>query len=215
MTQPEPDAAESADARAAHAGATVPPTPDPLRDDIEIATELAGQALRFRSTWGLFSAREIDSGTRLLLDYVDVADDANCLDLGCGYGAIGLTLARLAPRGRTLLVDKDFVAVDYARANAERNGLTNVEVTLSNAFSHIDADRRFDVIAANIPARAGNEMLTIMIADAAAHLAPGGRLYVVGLTGMRRFVQRVMAQHFGNYEKLKQGRDYTVAVSVK
>jgi 16S rRNA G1207 methylase RsmC len=58
-------------------------------------------------------------------------------------------------------------------------------------------------------------MLTIMIADAAAHLVPGGRLYIVGLTGMRRFVQRVMQEHFGNYDKLKQGPDYTVAVSVR
>jgi len=204
MTQPEP-------------GTTVPdpPSHDPLRDDIELRVELRGQSLRLHSTWGLFSPREIDSGTRLLLDYVEVAGDADCLDLGCGYGALGLTLARLAPNGRTLLVDKDFVAVEYARANAERNHIANAEVALSNGFSHIAPERRFDVIASNIPARAGNEMLTIMIADAAAHLVPGGRLYVVGLTGMRRFVQRVMRQHVGNYDKLKQGPDYTVAVSVR
>ena len=50
--------------------------------------------------------------------------------------------------------------------------------------------------------------------DARERLAPGGRLYLVGLTGMRKFVQRVMQEHFGNYEKLKQGPDYAVALAV-
>ncbi len=184
---------------------------DRLRADIEFEATLAGQALRFRTTWGLFSAREIDSGTRLLLDHIEVRPDDDCLDLGCGYGAIGLTLARLAPAGRTLLVDKDFVAVEYARKNAELNGIANAEVLLSNGLRDVPAGRRFTLIASNIPARAGNEMLTLMIADARARLEPGGRLYLVGLTGMRKFVQRVMHEHFGNYEKLKQGPDYTVA----
>ncbi|MPZ99657.1 MAG: methyltransferase [Dehalococcoidia bacterium] len=186
---------------------------DALRADIEFTATLRDQQLRFRSTWGLFSPREVDSGSRLLLDFIEVGEAADCLDLGCGYGVIGLTLARLVPGGRTLLVDKDFVAVDYARRNADLNGLANVEVRLSNAFSHIGADEQFDLIASNIPARAGNEMLELMVADAAAHLRPGGRLYIVGLTGMRQFVRRLMERHLGDYEKLKQGRDYTVAVS--
>lgn len=187
---------------------------DRLREDIAFEATLAGHALRFRTTWGLFSPREIDAGTRLLLGHVEVRPDDDCLDLGCGYGAIGLTLARLASAGRTLLVDKDFVAVEYARKNAALNGIANAEVLLSNAFRDVPAERRFTLIASNIPARAGNEMLTLMIADARARLAPGGRLYLVGLTGMRRFVQRVMQEQFGNYEKLKQGPDYTVARSV-
>jgi 16S rRNA (guanine1207-N2)-methyltransferase len=191
------------------------PDLDRLREDIEFEATLAGQALRVRTTWGLFSPREIDSGTRLLLDHVDVRPDDDCLDLGCGYGAIGLTLARLAPAGRTLLVDKDFVAVEYARKNAALNGVANAEVQLSNAFRDIPVERRFSLIASNIPARAGNEMLTLMIADARERLAPSGRLYLVGLTGMRKFVQRVMQEQFGNYEKLKQGPDYTVATALR
>ena len=196
------------------------PQPDAPADggapaDVEFVSELRGQALRFRTTWGLFSPRAIDSGTRLLLDFVEVQPDDDCLDLGCGYGPVGLTLARLAPGGRTMLVDKDFVAVEYAQRNAELNGIENVDVLLSNAYSHIPAERRFNLIAANIPARAGNEMLEMMVAGAQHRLAPGGRLYVVGLTGMRKFVRRLVEQHFGNYEKLKQGRDYTVASAVR
>ena len=108
--------------------------PDKLREDIEFKAELCGHELRFRTTWGLFSPREIDAGTRLLLRHIEVEADSDCLDLGCGYGSIGLALAACAPRGDTWLVDKDFVAVDYARRNARENGLTNVRAALANGF---------------------------------------------------------------------------------
>jgi len=72
---------------------------DTLREDITFNVRLRDQELRFRSTWGIFSPREIDEGTRLLLDYIDIAEDADSLDIGCGYGPIGITLAKLAPKG--------------------------------------------------------------------------------------------------------------------
>ena len=186
------------------------------RRDVEFDVTLRGQALRFRSTWGLFSPREVDEGTRLLLDALEavpLAEDAACLDLGCGYGAIGLTLARLAPRGETWLVDRDFVALDYARANAEANRITNARVLASNGFDAIPSTQRFDLVASNLPAKVGNEMLTLLIAAARAHLAPGGALAVVTLSGMRRFIERTCVEVFGNAEKLKQGRQHTVTLA--
>lgn len=181
-----------------------------LRDDIEFEARLLGHALHFRTTWGLFSPREVDEGTRLLLRHLELAPDADCLDLGCGYGAIGLAMAAAAPRGRTWLVDKDFVAVEYARRNARDNGLRNAQVALGNGFRELEkAD--FDVIAANLPAKTGKELLYLLLYDAHAHLADGGALWVVTISGLRRFVARAMDEVFGNYEKVKQGRAYTVA----
>ena len=145
-----------------------------LRADIKFSTELRGRTFALRSTWGLFSPREVDLGTRMLIARLEVAERNDCLDLGCGYGPIGLALASLAPRGRTLLVDTDFVAVDYARRNAEANALANVEVQLSNGFGAVEDDRRFDVIACNLPAKIGNELTALLVADAHQHLAPGG-----------------------------------------
>lgn len=181
-----------------------------LRRDRVFDAELRGQLLHLHATWGLFSPREVDEGSRLLLRHVEVAPDADCLDLGCGYGPIGLTLAALAPGGRTLMVDKDFVAVDYARANAERNGLGNCEAKASNGFDQV-GDRRFDLIASNIPAKVGRELLYILLYDAWMHLKPRGRLYVVTVSGLREFFARAMREVFGNYDKVKQGRQYTVA----
>lgn len=183
-----------------------------LRRDLVHQAALRGHHLTFHSTWGLFSPREVDEGSRLLLDHVELAGDADCLDLGCGYGAIGVTLAALAPRGRTLLVDKDFVAVDYARKNIAANGLTNAEALLSNGFEAV-GERRFDIVASNLPAKVGKELLAILLHDARRHLDPGGRLYVVTVNGLRRFIERHFKDVFGNYDKLKQGRHYTVAMA--
>jgi 16S rRNA (guanine1207-N2)-methyltransferase len=188
---------------------------DRLRADIDFSAELGGRVLHLYSTWGLFSPREIDEGTRLLLDHIDVAPGNDCLDLGCGYGPIGLTLAALAPAGQTLMVDKDFIAVDYANRNAARNGLGNARAQLSNGFAQIDPTLRFDLIASNIPAKVGKELLAVLLHDAHARLRPGGRLYLVTINGLRQYMKRNLGEVFGNYDKLKQGPHYTVALAVR
>jgi len=108
-----------------------------LREDLVIDADLPGGSLRLNSTWGLFSPRGIDEGSTLLLEQLDVREDDVALDLGCGYGPIGLSIAKQASAGRVHLVDKDFVAVDYSRDNASRNGIDNAEVYLSNGFSAV------------------------------------------------------------------------------
>lgn len=185
-----------------------------LKQDIVFTEWLRGRCFTFYSTWGLFNPKKVDEGSRLLIEHVEVAADALSLDLGCGYGPIGLALAHLCPQGEVHLVDKDFVAVEYARKNAILNHLDNCQIYLSNAFSHIP-DLRFDLIASNLPAKAGNEMLSIILHDAWAHLKPGGRLYVVTLSGLKEYVKRNFRELFGNYTKVKQGKTYTVALAVR
>ena len=185
-----------------------------LRADIEFNARLRGQELHFFTRFGLFSPRAVDEGTRLLLDHIEVNPTDDCLDLGCGYGAIGLTLARLGPRGRTVLVDRDVVAFEYARRNIEANAVTNAEALLGDGFEHL-AGRGFDLVASNLPAKAGNEALYLLLADAFAHLRPGGRCTVVTLSGMRRFIERAMLEVFGSYDKVKQGRTHTVSTAVR
>ena len=185
-----------------------------LREDIRFEAELGGRDFRFQTTWGLFSPRDIDAGSRLLIRHLEVHEDDDCLDLGCGYGPIGMHLAASAPRGHTWLADKDFIAVEYAAANARRNGLGNTTALLSNGFSAL-GEQRFDLVVSNLPAKTGKEMLYLILDDARCHLKPGGRICVVTITGLRRFIQRAFLEFFGNYDKLKQGRDYTVAQAVR
>jgi 16S rRNA (guanine1207-N2)-methyltransferase len=186
-----------------------------LKQDIVFDATMRGRRLVFHSTWGLFSPRRIDDGTWMLVEKAEVGGEDLTLELGCGYGAIGLAVAALAPAGKVHMVDKDFVALEYAAKNAALNGIENVEIYPSNAFSAVPAEMRFDNIMANLPANTGKELLSIVLHDAKAHLKPGGRLYVVTIAGLRQFIRRNFEEVFGNYAKLKQGKTYTVALAVR
>jgi len=186
-----------------------------LKQDIVFTANLRGFDLTFHSTWGLFSPRRIDEGSYLLIKHMEIGEADVSIDLGCGYGVIGLAMAKLSPGGRVHMVDKDYVALQYARKNAEINALTNCEVYPSNAFSEVPTDVRFDKVAANLPAKVGKEMLSIILHDARERLKPGGRIYLVTVTGLRKFIRRNLEEIFGNYKKLKQGRHYTAAMAVR
>jgi len=185
------------------------------RQDIKFTETLCDQTLHFTSTWGIFSPREIDDGTRLLMKYIKINADDDCFDLGCGYGPIGLTLAKLAPKGQTLLVDKDFMAVEYSNKNVALNNITNAKAMLSNGFQHIDKQLAFDVIASNVPAKVGKEMMSLMLHDAHQHLKKEGRLYLVTVNGLRQYMKRNLKEIFGNYKKVKQGKSYTIHLAHK
>lgn len=186
---------------------------DRLRQDIVFDTELCGLPVIFHSTWGLFSPRDIDEGTRLLLKYIKLETTDDCLDIGCGYGPIGITLAKLAPQGETLLVDKDFVAINYTNKNIHSNQVPNAQALLSNGFNQIPDHMAFDIITSNIPAKVGKELLTLLLNDARERLNPGGKIYVVTINGLRQFMKRYLKEIFGNYKKLKQSTGYTVAMA--
>jgi 16S rRNA G1207 methylase RsmC len=170
--------------------------------------------LIFHSTWGLFSPRSVDKGSYLLTKHVEIDEGQQTLDLGCGYGVIGLSIAKSRPTGFVHLVDKDFVAVEFAKKNAQINRITNCEIYLSHGFNAV-GDEKFENIVANLPAKAGKELLYILLSDAKRHLMPDGQIVVVTISGLREFVKRNFLEVFGNYKKLKQGQTHTVARAVK
>jgi 16S rRNA G1207 methylase RsmC len=186
-----------------------------LRKDITFQAKLRDKTYSFHTTWGIFSPKAIDEGTQLLIDHLEINPEDDCLDLGCGYGPLGLVLARMAPKGNTHLVDKDFVAIDYAHKNLQLNNISNAHAYLSNGFDQIPPSARFDVIVSNVPAKIGGELLSIFLEDAYARLKPGGKLYVVTISGLKDYMKRNLNEHFGNYKKLKQSKTYTAAVAIK
>lgn len=186
-----------------------------LRKDLVINTSLVGQPLCFHSTWGLFSPRAIDEGSVLLLEHLDVKDDDVVLDMGCGYGPLGLSIAQRARNGQVHMVDKDFLAIEYANANAQRNSLPHARAYLSNGFSHVDSQLPLTLVVSNLPAKVGNEFFQIMFDDAFQRMQPGARIVVVTINGLRQFIKRSFTEVFGNYDKLKQGKTYTVSMAVR
>ncbi|WFE69745.1 methyltransferase [Thiomicrospira sp. R3] len=186
-----------------------------LKKDLSFETQLMGKTLKFNTTWGIFSPREIDSGTDLLLRHLTIKPNEVALDIGCGYGPIGLAIAANAPDGEIHMVDKDFVAVDYANKNAQLNQLNHAKAYLSNGLSNVPKNIEFTTVISNIPAKVGKEMLSIMLHDIHAQLAPGGQLVVVTINGLRDYMKRNFNEVFGNYEKVKQGKDYTISRCIK
>ncbi len=181
---------------------------------LKITAPLHGHELTFETSYGVFSPKEVDDGTRLLLKHLKVEPDFDCLDLGCGYGPIGIWMAKNAPQGQTLMLDKDFVAIEHAQNNIQINNVTNAQAKLSNGFSVLK-EEKFDLIVSNIPAKVGNEMLYLFLYDALYHLKPGGKFVVVTVNGLRHFCKRTFNEVFDNYKKEKQGQAYTVSSATK
>jgi len=186
-----------------------------LRRDQVIECRLLDRPLVFHSTWGLFSPREIDAGTRLLLAHSPVPPAGSTIvDLGCGYGPIGVAMANACADSRTILLDKDFVAVDYAQGNIGRNRVENAEARLSNGLAAVEG-MCFDRLYSNVPAKVGKEMWQLMLFDTWRGLNRGGEVWFVSINGLRQYFKRTMTEQFGNYDKVKQGKTYTVHRAVK
>ncbi len=186
-----------------------------LKQDLQFEAKLLGNNFHFNTSWGLFSPRGIDEGTDLLLNYLRVEVDETILDIGCGYGPLGLAMGKRASQGEVHMVDKDYLAVEYANRNAEKNGLSHCKAYLSNGLSEVPSELRFDTVVSNIPAKVGRELLTILLCDSYRQMKPGGQIVVVTINGLRDFIKRNFKEVFGNYKKLKQGKSYTVARAVK
>ena len=186
-----------------------------LKKDIVLDVELLGSKFNLHTRWGVFSPRSIDDGTLLLMKYISADENDVCLDLGCGYGPIGLALARHCSKGQVHMVDKDFVAVELANYNAKNNGITNAKAYLSDAFTHVPNEIRFDQIISNIPAKVGREQLSVILYDAYDALEPGGKITVVTINGLKDFIKANFKSVFGNYKKIKQGQKYIISQAVK
>ena len=188
---------------------------DSFREDLEVQFNCFEHSFRFTTAWGIFSPKQIDEGTKLLLEHITVNEDDHIFDLGCGYGPLGICLGSQATKGSVLMVDRDFVAVEYCQKNIALNQLSHAECQLSNGFQHIDKNREFTLIVSNLPAKVGNEMMSLFLHDAHLRLKPGGRLVVVHILGLKNFIKRGFKEVFGNYKKLKQGKSYIVAEATR
>lgn len=186
-----------------------------LKQDLTIHAHLLGHNLTLKTRWGVFSPRSIDEGTALLMEYLAVSKQDKCLDLGCGYGVIGLAVAKSCFEGEVHLVDKDFVAVELAHSNAKLNHIDNAKAYLSDGFLSVKPHNYFDQIISNIPAKVGREQLSIILYDSYDALKSGGVITFVTINGLRHFIKDNFKSVFGNYKKLKQGQKYTVAQAIK
>ena len=177
---------------------------------------VGSEVFRLRTRPGVFSWRGLDAGTRLLLEHLQVRTVDRVLDVGTGYGVIGLYAARCANKGHATLVDADILALECARENVHLNNITNAEVLPSDGLGAVQ-DRRFTLIVSNPPFHSGHqvslETAEAFIEDAYRALAPRGRLVVVA----NRFLpyDHLIRQAFGDANTLAATAQYHVIYAEK
>ncbi|MBP3452266.1 MAG: class I SAM-dependent methyltransferase [Clostridia bacterium] len=185
-------------------------TADPSSESkpVPCAFPYRGHGLNFMTDAGVFSKGELDQGTRLLLDALpELSGDV--LDLGCGWGAIGVSIAKANPACRVVMADVNRRALQLSRDNLERNK-TTAEVIESDGMAAV-LDRSFDAVITNPPIRAGKQVIYKMFADSAAHLKQGGALYLVirkqqGAESCVKYLKTL----FGEVEKLDKSGGFWV-----
>jgi 16S rRNA (guanine1207-N2)-methyltransferase len=173
-----------------------------------IVETVRGLELRLQTQAGVFAHRGLDGGTRLLIESMHITPTNRVLDLGCGYGAIGIAAAKIATRGEVVLVDSDIRATRLAQRNIELNGVTNAGVVLGDGVHDLPPKSRFDLVVSNPPTHSGREVLEDFVAGAYAVLKPRGRLYLVlnRVLSLRREVEEV----FGNAETVARSKGFVV-----
>lgn len=180
-----------------------------------IQVHLRDRYFEFLTASGVFSKKRIDLGTRLLIESMILPDSGNVLDLGCGYGAVGIVATSLRPSLCVYLVDVNERAVRLARQNAKRNNVDNVVLRSGYLYEPV-SDLSFEVVLSNPPVSAGLKVVLPIIQEAPLHIAHGGSFQMVvrsKIGGKRLF--RVMEETFGNADILAIESGYRVLMSKK
>lgn len=153
------------------------------------------QDLKFKTSQALFSSQDIDLGTKHLLRTLSDENYDNyekVLDLGSGYGPIGIALKSARPSSIVHMVDKDALAISYSKQNSKINNVSDIQTYGSLGYDNV-SDKDFDLIASNIPAKVGNEVLSHMLKDARYFLKPGGRVAVVVIDAIGEYISKVLS----------------------
>ncbi|MEK3719630.1 class I SAM-dependent methyltransferase [Paenibacillus sp. FSL H8-0034] len=152
--------------------------PTAAHDLHQIQETLRGRTYTFVTDAGVFSKKGVDYGSKVLIESLQISEGSEILDVGCGYGPMGIAAAGLAIHGTVTMVDINERAVELARMNAERNRVTNVEIMQSDKLDAV-MNRTFDVVITNPPIRAGKETVHQIFEQAHQVLRDGGSLWIV------------------------------------
>ncbi len=170
-----------------------------------------GEVIDVEVDRGVFASAGLDRGTELLIASTVIEPSDRVLDIGCGWGAVGIAAAKSADSGHVILVDVNRRAVHLARRNLERNRIANAEVRAGSLFDPVEGER-FDLILTNPPYRAGRPLIERLLSEAPGHLVPGGRLVLVGKRsqGIKFYQDRLASSWPGPVEVLARGSGYRV-----
>ena len=186
--------------------------PDSAHDIHELKVTLLRQSFTFLTDSGVFSKKMVDYGSQVLLNTLDFEKGKTLLDLGCGYGPLGISLAKVQDVKPTM-VDINNRAIDLAKQNAQKNGV-EADIFQSNIYEKVNGT--FDYIISNPPIRAGKQVVHTIISESINYLKVGGNLTIViqkkqGAPSAKTKMEDV----FGNAEVVKKDKGYYILRSEK
>lgn len=186
--------------------------PDSAHDIHELKVTLLRQSFTFLTDSGVFSKKMVDYGSQVLLNTLDFEKGKTLLDLGCGYGPLGISLAKVQGVKPTM-VDINNRAIDLAKQNAQKNGV-EADIFQSDIYEKVNGT--FDYIISNPPIRAGKQVVLTIISESINYLKVGGNLTIViqkkqGAPSAKAKMEEV----FGNVEILKRDKGYYILRSEK
>ena len=174
----------------------------------QVIFEVLDLRLNCTTDAGVFSRDGLDMGTRVLLEALPQLH-GRILDLGCGWGPVGVALGKKYSDAQLVLTDVNSRAAELAARNLAANGVTNAAVVQGDGFAAVEGD--FDAIVLNPPIRTGKAVIYAMFAEAAAHLKPDGALYIVIRKQQgAESAQKYLASIYGDVERIAREKGYWV-----
>ncbi|MGD8565739.1 MAG: class I SAM-dependent methyltransferase [Candidatus Bathyarchaeota archaeon] len=180
-----------------------------------VHTHIRRQSFSFLTASGVFSNRRIDPGTKLLAESMILPSEGRVLDLGCGYGVVGIAAAAFNHNLELFLVDINERAVWLSKQNIKLNNIDNAGARQGSLYEPVE-DLTFNCILTNPPVSAGMETVRAIVLQAPQHLEVKGSFQMVvrskiGGKTLSQFLENV----FGNMEVLSRKSGYRVFLSEK
>ena len=182
----------------------------------QVCYSIKGIDFSLASDIGVFSKNELDKGSELLIEtLLPLTLGENLLDIGCGIGVIGLTLAYFHPHLNVCETDVNTRALSLCDANAKSLKLSQ-RVTILQSDVYTKVEGKFDSIVSNPPIRAGKKVTYEIYRGALSHLIDGGSLYIVirkqqGAISVKDYLEEL----FGNVTVLAREKGYYILKATK
>jgi len=159
---------------------------------------LCGKSFEFLTASSVFSKRKIDSGSRLLIETMVLPKTGFILDIGCGYGAVGVAVASLNPKLNVVMTDVNARAVRLAKKNVGLNKVINAEVRYGFFYEPVE-DLRFDCVLSNPPVSSGMETVKAIVTGAPKVMANGASFQMVIRSKIgAKIMPTLFTETFGN-----------------
>ena len=143
-----------------------------------VRTSLCGKPFEFLTASSVFSKRKVDCGTRLLIESMVLPESGCVLDIGCGYGAVGIPIAKLHPKLHVVMTDVNARAVRLTKKNISLNRVANADVRCGMFYEPVE-DSKFNCILSNPPVSAGMETVKAIVVGAPAVMAADASFQMV------------------------------------